>query len=372
MNPKDENRMGDFDPYSFLSNRYNGLSMIIVEDSNSKSFFTAGEDNWDGLMGRNLIDICLEAGFVYDRVVQLLVIDGFIPEPVFNKDTRYVYTANCNKRKVTCFDAKDIVELDPCQRMTFAELENSGIGPSMAEVIRTSKFEDNSKLTNEEWDQYIDEREKEKEWQPTYPINLGDPKTLTPLQKERGKQLFDKLGDFISNQSQDDHCPPEICISQDWDISIDFGGWRKDTDIIRSALCLMCLDEETGEFYLDEDYVMQCIPYLENELEDISDKYLYRNGEIVEKNRTKKEIRWALIWEFSDLVWDFIQKKSPEDTLIAINTNDFTVYSVPGNLEMSDEDIQVYKPQEFVLKKLGRKPTFDDHKISSLIKNLVK
>lgn len=371
-NDKEEDWMENFDPYSFLNNQDKGISMIVVEDANNKSFFTAGEDNWDWLIGHNLINICLEAGFVYDRVIQLLILDGFIPEPMFNKDTRYVYTANCNQRKVTCFDAKDMVELDPCQRMTFAAIENSGIGPTIAQVIETSHFEDNSKLTDEEWNQYICEREKEKEWTPVYPIHPGNHKILTPLQKERGKQLFTKLSEFIDTQSEDDHCPPEICISQDWEISIDFGGWRKDTDIVKSALCLMCQDEGTGRFYLDEDYVMQCIPYLENELEDISDNYLYRNGVIVDKNRTKKEIRWELELDFSDIVRDFIEKKCPEDTLIAVNTHDFTLYSVPGNLEMSDEGIQIFRPEEFVLKKLGRKPTFDYHKISSLIKILVK
>ena len=371
IDDKENDWVGDFDPDSFLNNKDEGISIIVVENGNNKSYFTAGEDNWDWLMGRNLIDICLEAGFVYNRIVQLLIVDGFIPEHEFNEEVRFVYTANCLQKKVTCIDTENNIELDPCQRMTFEEIENSGIGPSMAQVIESSCFEDNSKLSDEEWAEYMRQREESKEWKPVYPIDLNNPKPLTELQKERGRKLYTALGEFIDKQPKEDHYPPQVCISQDWKISVDFGGWIKDTDIVRSALCLMCRDDETGRFYLDENYVMQCVPYFEDELEDMSDDYLYRNGKIVDKERTRQEIRWDMEWEFSHIVSDFIDKKCSEDTLIAINTDNLTVYSIPGNMEIHEVDINIYKPQDFILKKLGRKPSFDDHKINKLIKGLI-
>lgn len=346
-------------------------SLLVVEDGERKCFFLCGEDNWDYLAGRNLLDLSLEAGFVFNRLIQLLASDGFMPTNRKPDDIRYVITSNCRTKKISCIDQKTNVELDPCQFMTFEQLQNSGIEPSMETVIESTEFADNSLLSDEEWEEYYRLREKEKEWQPVYSIDLDNPKQLTWDQIERGKKLYEILSEFIAHQSKDDHRPPEVCITQNWEISIDFGGWRHDTDIVRSALCLMCEDEVTGEFYLDEEYVKQCIPYLEDELRDLSDESIVIKNGNSEIRKSIKDIRFDMEWKFSKIVMDYLKNGCSKDSVIAIDPKKYSVFHLSGDMEITDESILTMNPDEFVLRELGKKPIPDHHKIAKLIKSIL-
>ena len=64
----------DFLDFPFYGEAFEerGSTLLVVEEYNRKSFFMCGEDNWDCFAGRNLVDISLEAGFVYERIIQLL------------------------------------------------------------------------------------------------------------------------------------------------------------------------------------------------------------------------------------------------------------------------------------------------------------
>ena len=357
----------DFLDFPFYGEAFEerGSTLLVVKDHNRKSFFMCGEDNWDCFAGRNLVDISLEAGFVYERIIQLLVTDGFLPITVIPEDTQYIITTHCHEKKFECYDTQRKVDLDPCQMMTHQELENSGVGPTLYEVIESNHFADNSKLTDEEWVEYYRQREKEKKWWPVYPIDLKNPKVLTPLQVERGTQLFKKLEEFIEMQDENNDCAPEICITQNWKISVDFGGWRNDSDIIRSALCVMCQDEETGQFYLDKDYLMQCIPYLEDELAD------YAEEEDEEKGLTKRDGRFDIEYNFSNAVRSYLDKNCPENTLITLDTSTNSCHLSTYVSEFDNENIKLFQPENFIERRLGWKPRPDHHKIAELAKILI-
>lgn len=171
-------------------------------------------------------------------------------------------------------------------------------------------------------------------WHPRFPVDLENPVELTELQKERALKIFDSVDDFMV-ANPDEETPPLICITQDWRVRTDYGGWNSDSDFRESVLCVMCRDEEG--FYLDLDYVEQCVPYIENELRENAEKCMEMYGEVPDHHEEEKKrvvtAEMALLSLLSD---DNLREFGYNNVLIAMDTIEGSIYPIPADMDHDD------------------------------------
>ena len=102
---------------------------------------------------------------------------------------------------------------------------------------------------------------------PYYPVDMEHPVELTELQQEHSRILIEAIDKYFDKNPEDAGTAPLLRISQNWEVEITRGGHMMDTDFVNPILCIMCHEEEG--YYIDYDYVKQCVPFIEGELEDI-------------------------------------------------------------------------------------------------------
>lgn len=118
-----------------------------------------------------------------------------------------------------------------------------------------------------------------------------------------------------------------LCVTQEWDVSIDYGGWRSDSDYVDGATCVMCKDEEG--YYVNLDYVRQCVPFLEKELQKSAEWCMESYGEVPNHKESAMRRVATLENKIIDMVWNLIDSHHTDDTMLEIDTLEHTVYPVP-------------------------------------------
>lgn len=197
---------------------------------------------------------------------------------------------------------------------------------------------DNLSLTDRERDEIadcLDEGEEfDHDWHQRFAVDMDNPVELTDIQKERALTIYNSITAHMDAHPDDDMAPL-ICITQDWKVRVDFGGWVSTSDYRDSALCVMCRDE-IG-FYISLDYVEQCVPFIEEALreraEECREMYGYVPDHQEAQNRRLFEAEMELLSILSD---DALKSYGINNVVIAIDTIEGSIYPVPSDEEHED------------------------------------
>ena len=204
------------------------------------------------------------------------------------------------------------------------------------ETFDLDNFED---IFGDDWqDKFLSRAEEEdsveREWQPRFPVDMENTRELTDEQRKRAKRLFDCIAEHMDAHPNDDMAPL-ICITQDWRVRVDFGGWNSDSDYRDTALCVMAHDDEG--FYLDLEYMEQCVPFIEDKLKEAAEWCMEMYGEVPDhheddmKRVTEMEMNIISILSDEDL-----KELGAENVLIAYDTIEQSVYPIPVDVEHDD------------------------------------
>ncbi len=179
-----------------------------------------------------------------------------------------------------------------------------------------------------------EDEEQEQEWHPSFPVDMSHPKELTELQKERALRVYESIEAHLAAYPEEQHSPL-ICITQDWRVRVDFGGWNTDSDFRDVALCVMCQDEEG--WYISLDYVEQCIPFIEKELSTLAESCIEMYGKV--PNHHEEDMKMVLDAEMellSILSDETMKEFGFENILIAMDTCEGSIYPLPDYVEHDD------------------------------------
>lgn len=172
------------------------------------------------------------------------------------------------------------------------------------------------------------------EWHQRFAVDMDNPVKLTDIQKERALTIYNSTTAHMDAYPYDDMAPL-ICITQDWNVRVDFGGWVSDSDYRDSALCVMCRDD-IG-FYISLDYVEQCVPFIEKELREIATECNEMYGRVPDhqedENRRVIEAEMKLLSILSD---DTLKSNGLNNVLIAIDTIECSIYPVASDEKYED------------------------------------
>lgn len=184
-------------------------------------------------------------------------------------------------------------------------------------------------------------------WKPYFSVDKQNPATLTDEQVQRGEKLYAAICNFMETHP-DEHMAPTLCITQDWDISLDFGGWRSDSDFVNSVVCVMCKDD-IG-FYADHDYVLQCVPFIEASLKEAAEWCIEEYGTVPDHKEQEADRNLNIGCKIVDLMHQVIETDCVTDTLLEIDTITHEVYLVPtiGDHEDYGGIIRFVSPKELL------------------------
>lgn len=251
------------------------------------------------------------------------------------------------------------------------ENEDMDFNPDELEKMFLFGEEFGREFPNFDYDPERDEEEDDvvdMEWHPRFPVDMGNPVVLTELQKERALRVCEAIGAHIDAYPEDDHAPL-ICITQDWRVRVDFGGWNSDSDFRDSAFCLMCKDEEG--FYLSLDYVEQCVPFIEKELKEIAESCREMYGEVPYHHEADKKRTLAAEMELlSILSDDNLRSVGFHNVLIAMDAFEGSIYPIPASMDHDDYGgIIEYVPAESLVNEEG---IVEVDKVKELVRNFLK
>ncbi|MDE6027794.1 MAG: hypothetical protein K2G23_06975 [Muribaculaceae bacterium] len=108
---------------------------------------------------------------------------------------------------------------------------------------------------------------EEKEPVSRYPVDMDNPVELTEEQHEHARLLIEAIDKYFDKYPDDAGIAPLLRISQNWEVEITRGGNMMDSDFVDPILCVMCYGEDG--YYVDYKYVEQCVPFIEEDLEEI-------------------------------------------------------------------------------------------------------
>lgn len=204
-------------------------------------------------------------------------------------------------------------------------------------------------------------------WEPRFPVDMDNPIELTDVQKDRAMRIYKAINQHM-DEYPDEPTAPLILITQDWRVRVDFGGMVMDSDYRDTALCVMCHDEEG--YYIDLDYVEQCVPYLEEELRKIADECMTMYGEVPDHHQRETQRVFTVEMQFMEILSDDTMKSIGFDNiLIAFDTIEESVYPIPADMEHEDYDgIIQYIPADTLVDKSG---AIDVDKIKGLVNNFL-
>ena len=88
--------------------------------------------------------------------------------------------------------------------------------------------------------------------------------------EEKAKRIFDALENFFNSPLDDGENFPLICITQEWKVKCDFGGFRADSDFVDSAQFLIEGKDDNGivSFDLNLDFIKSKIPEIQKSLDE--------------------------------------------------------------------------------------------------------
>lgn len=205
------------------------------------------------------------------------------------------------------------------------------------------------------------------QWQPWFPVDMEHPAKLTDVQKERAMRIYEAITKHIDEHS-DIPTPPLICITQDWRVRVDFGGWVSGSDFRESALCVMCHDDEGC--YIDLEYVEQCVPFIEDVLKEIAEHCMTTYGEVPDhhegENKRVLEAEMKILSILSD---ETIRNFGYGNVLIAIDTIEESIYPIPADIEHDDYGgIIIYVGADTLVEKDG---SIEVDKVKALVNRIL-
>ncbi len=239
-------------------------------------------------------------------------------------------------------------------------------GPAESDDL-SNLFDSDIELNQGFFDEADEIADLSREWHPRFPVNMDEPVELTPEQKERALKIYESISAHL-DAYPDDHHAPLICITQDWRVRVDFGGWNSDSDYRDMATCVMCRDEEG--WYLSLDYVEQCVPFIENELKDRADKCKKMYGEVPDHHEADTQRVVAAEMELLSILSDPAMREFGfDDVLIAMDTIEHTIYPMPANMEHDDYGgIIQYIPANTLVSEDG---TIDLDRVKKLVNDFI-
>lgn len=180
----------------------------------------------------------------------------------------------------------------------------------------------------------LDDMAFEQDFEPSYPVDLENPVKLTEEQQEHARVLIEAVDKFFDANPDDSGVAPLLRISGDWEVEITRGGRMMDTDFVSPILCIMCHDEDG--YYIDYEYVEQCVPFIEKELEEIKKYGGTDYGSMPSFREQKNNSTTSLEMEMLSLLSSLDPKYGYERILIAIDRVVQEVYAWPIEEEANE------------------------------------
>lgn len=321
-------------------------AILLKKNDNIQKFYR----HWDGnpnIAGVELLTIANKHGFDYDKVRDTLLAYNEIYQPVdaMPFGVQYEYTIDCTNGCIFCMDLLNEESIDVDMFHYYNSDRGLHIEPGTSNSDSLNIFDYGFSAEDEYLDGFVSREldleemaaietkilrdrgvEPFYERKPFYPVDMQNPAELTPEQMQRGDKLFDTIIAFMESHP-DDGVVPMLCITQEWDISIDYGGHRCDSDFVHFADCVMCLDDEG--WYPDRDYMRQCVPYLEAELREAADLCMEMYGEVSSHRELHNNRASTLQFAIQNVAYAILDSGKEKDIVIAVDTITQDVYGWP-------------------------------------------
>lgn len=319
--------------------------VIILKDDASRKFYRHS-DGYPHLAGTQLLNIVTKHNFDYDLICNAISGDteNYKQMDTAPLDIEFEYTIDCSSKRVFCedkFNHEYLDEVDICCYNSEFGIDSNPKHNSISDnepdtsdynIMDDNEFADFDELTPEE----IAAIEAELfgndgdasgyEWHPRFPVDMENPAELTAEQIMRGDKIFDAISAFLDSHP-DDRDIPMLCITQEWEISIDYGGHRCDSDYVDSVSCVMCCDDEG--WFADRDYIRQCVPYLEKELKQSADFCMEMYGEIPSHKELHNNRVSNLQLEIQSVAYMILDSGAQDSAVVAVDTITQEVYAWP-------------------------------------------
>lgn len=316
---------------------------IYVVNGDQKSLYYRHSDGYPSCTGVELARIAKEEDYDYEKVINRLNADSPSYEAVEMEasDAEYAYTIDCAHRAMECYDILD--------KTLVNEWEFEGYCHGVVDEYPLDWADEGLKAELEAYFKECEEREENYEWKPRFPVNMETPAELTEEQFARGLKIYDAVCKFM-DENPESNAAPTLCITQEWEISVDYGGWRCDSDFVDTCLCVMCRDDEG--FYINLDYVNQCVPFIEEKLKEYAEWCKEEYGEVPSHREQSFRRVVTLENEIISVLLALIDKGQVSGVNLEIDTFEQTVYPVPAENEMEDYGgIILFVPVETLIKK---------------------
>ena len=364
-------------------------AILIKKNDNIQKFYR----HWDGhphITGVELLNIAKKHAFDYDKVRDALLADNgyYQPVDVMPLGVEFEYTIDCTSRRIYCLDLLNEESIDEDLFHCF----NSDWGLYSQSATSNSDGLDLFDFNSSAGYQYLDDLEDRDltpeeiaeieaqlfgdkgneslfERKPYFPIDMQNPAELTPEQIQRGDKLFDSIIGFMDSHP-DDRDVPMLCITQEWDISIDYGGHRCDSDFVEFADCVMCLDDEG--WFADRDYMRQCVPHLEAKLRDAAEFCMEMHGEVANHRELHNNRVSNMQFAIQSTAYSILDSGEENDVVVAIDTITQEVYGWPvsAGCETYGGIIQFYSIADLAEKGGDGSLEISTDKIESIVKKL--
>lgn len=362
-------------------------SAIYVKKGDETRMFYRHWDGYPDVTGVELMQLVNKHDYDFDKVCNDLSADEEHYRVVVSmpNDVEFEYTLDCHNKRATCFDrynkqyfdedgfyfhnpdsdAASDNGLNPVDGAEFCNLPwDTCTGDSIFDILSPEEI---ALIEAEMFDDADDDDEME--WKPRYPIDMENPADLSPEQIQRGDKLFDAVVAFMDEHPEIQHAPM-LCITQEWDISVDLGGYRCDSDFVDSVNCVMCHDEEG--WYADREYMRQCVPYLEKELKESADFCLEMDGEIPSHRDCHNDRVATMQLNIMSVACMIMESREQDDVVIAVDTITQEVYGWPvsAGCETYGGIIQFYSVADLSEKAPDGTLGISINKIESVVKQL--
>lgn len=350
---------------------------IYVLTKGHKLLYYRHYNGYPGCTGRELKKLVKELEYDFCAISGFLNSESDTYKPVEQEswDAEYIYTIDCENQTVECYDKWDKRHVEESEYENYSHSGISGDFDDFDFGFSSLNGDDNEEFDPSIFDPSIIDFEgfklSEQEWEPRFPVDMDNPSELTEAQKLRGEKIFEALCKFM-DEHPDDNFAPMLCISQEWDISVDYGGWRSDSDYVDTATCVTCKDDEG--FYLDPDYIMQCVPFIEKELKDKAERCMEHYGNIPSHKDQTLHRRTTLETQILEALWDVINAGRIDDAMLEIDTLEQSVYPMPSDAPKEEYGgiIRYVPVREYIVSDKYGNPDTDLDKIKLLAEEIDK
>ncbi len=322
---------------------------IVIKRGDDEILFYRHWDGMPSVTGVELLGICRDSNFDVFGIIQSMAReDQYELTQGRHGDAEYEYTIDLDNAELTA------LHIPYGRRIRSEEFEES---PEAEEEFGPEGFSDMEGMSD-----------RHQEWHPRFPVNMDEPVALTEEQKERALKIFEAITAHIEAYP-DEPTAPLICITQDWRVRVDFGGWNCASDYRDDALCVMCRDEEG--VYINLEYVEQCVPFIEKKLKELADDCMEIYGEVPDHHEQDNNRVFTAEMELLSILSDpTIKEFGFGNVLIAMDTMEGSIYPIPSYMEHDDYGgIIQYVPAATLV---GKDGSIEVDKVKALVNDFLK